>query len=87
LLRFCDGVQGQNLEFPKRGEFRFLPNTDNGCAERRIEERLKALRLQAAWGLPCRYRAALPSRAGFVRAWSGLEKAVCTRYLNRLGCC
>ena len=33
------------------------------------------------------YRAAMPSRAGFVQAWSGFEKAVCTHYLNRLGCC
>lgn len=33
------------------------------------------------------YRAAMPSRAGFVQAWSGFEKAVCAHYLNRLGCC
>jgi len=33
------------------------------------------------------YRAAVPSRAGFVQAWSGFEKAVCAHYLNRLGCC
>jgi hypothetical protein len=59
-----------------------LANTDNGCTEMRIEERLKALRLQAAWNLPCRYRAAKPSRAGFVQAWSGFEKAVCAHYLN-----
>ena len=33
------------------------------------------------------FRAAMPSRAGFVQAWSGFEKAVCAHYLNRLGCC
>ena len=33
------------------------------------------------------YRAAMPSRAGFVQAWSGFEKAVCAHYLNWLGCC
>jgi len=33
------------------------------------------------------YRAAMPSRAGFVQAWAGFEKAVCAHYLNRLGCC
>lgn len=33
------------------------------------------------------YRSAMPSRAGFVQAWAGFEKAVCAHYLNRLGCC
>ncbi len=33
------------------------------------------------------YRAAMPSRARFVQAWSGFEKAVCAHYLNWLGCC
>lgn len=33
------------------------------------------------------YRAAMPSRAGFARAWSGFEKELCAHYLNRLGCC
>lgn len=33
------------------------------------------------------FRAAMPTRAGFVQAWSGFEKAVCAHYLNRLGCC
>ncbi|MBM3588724.1 MAG: amidohydrolase family protein [Alphaproteobacteria bacterium] len=33
------------------------------------------------------YRAAMPSRAGFVQAWTGFEKAVCAHYLTRLGCC
>jgi cytosine/adenosine deaminase-related metal-dependent hydrolase len=33
------------------------------------------------------YRAAMPSRAGFITAWPGFEAAICAHYQNRLGCC
>jgi cytosine/adenosine deaminase-related metal-dependent hydrolase len=33
------------------------------------------------------YRAAMPSRAGFLNAWPGFEAAICAHYQNRLGCC
>ena len=33
------------------------------------------------------YRAAMPSRAGFISVWSGFEAAICAHYRNRLGCC
>ena len=33
------------------------------------------------------YRAAMPSRAGFMSVWSGFEAAICAHYRNRLGCC
>jgi cytosine/adenosine deaminase-related metal-dependent hydrolase len=33
------------------------------------------------------YRAAMPSRSGFIAAWPDFEAAICAHYQNRLGCC